>query len=200
MSPAALAPLPSAAAAGLSEGFKSVPSVDTCRGLSCRWGPAHWFNVAVKWIQFFFPPVSHNKFTRVMIGVWACCTQRMWLFISNGQQFSHLSSHRAQYTPRLPFFTHLSPLLPSSASLHPYICISSFSNPSFTFSLHLPLPPCIPSFTSSFRLSPQMVPSVLIEAIAQAHHAKCRWLQLNASLWASSESQGTGRRIHLPWQ
>ncbi|KAI9542817.1 hypothetical protein NQZ68_016121 [Dissostichus eleginoides] len=28
-----------------------------------------------------------------------------------------------------------------------------------------------------------------ILAIAQAHHAKCRWLQLNASLWASSESQ-----------
>ncbi|KAK1884688.1 Ecto-ADP-ribosyltransferase 4, partial [Dissostichus eleginoides] len=38
----------------------------------------------------------------------------------------------------------------------------------------------------SSRVNP---PPVLIEAIAQAHHAKCRWLQLNASLWASSESQ-----------
>ena len=55
-------------------------------------------------LNFFFPPVSNNKFTRVMIGDWAGCSHRTWLFISNGQQFAHLSAHRAQCTPILPFF------------------------------------------------------------------------------------------------
>lgn len=168
-----------------------------CHGLSCQQGSSHWLNVAVKWIQFF-PPVSHNKCTRVMIGVWAGFTQRTWLFISNGQQFAHLSARRAQYAPILPsFYPSLPAITPPSItpSLHLHLL--------FSVILHFFLPytfPSLPPSTSSFPVSRQMVPSVLIEAIAQSHHAKCLWLQLNASLWANSKSQGTGQRIHPPWQ
>lgn len=34
--------------------LKSVPSANTCHQLSCQRGSSHWFNVAVKWTQFFF--------------------------------------------------------------------------------------------------------------------------------------------------
>lgn len=40
-------------------------------------------------------------------------------------------------------------------------------------------------------VSNQVVPSFLFEAGAEVHHTKYGWLQLNASLWARSESQGT---------
>jgi len=146
---------------------------DTRHWLSCHEAPVihsmwHWNR-----FLFFYSSMSHHKFTRVMIGVWSGCSQRTWLCISNGQQFAHLSAHTAHFTPVLTFFFTSLPTY-YSPQHHPiFTSIGSlpFRNPYPTFFSPY-LPPSAPSLT----LLTQMVPSVLIEAIAQAHHAKCRWL------------------------
>lgn len=167
-----------------------------CRGLSCQQGSSHWLNVAVKWIQFF-PPVSHNKCTRVMIGVWAGFTQRTWLFISNGQQFAHLSAHRAQYAPILPFFyPSLRPLLLTPALLHPYIYTSSFQS-SFTFSFLLPLPPFLPLPPPSLFPAKWCHQSLLrpLPSLITQSASGCSWMHLYG-LTARARGQARGYICH----
>lgn len=184
--PPALAPLPPAAAPGLSEGFKSVPSADTCHGLSCQRGSSHWFSVAVKWIKFFFP-VSRNKFTRVMIGVWAGYSPRTLLFISNGQQFAHLSTHGSAYTN----ITLLLAISPHYYSPQHHSILTSGSLHFLSLPLSLPLPPLSFFFSKWYH---QSLLRPLPRLITQSA-AGCSWMHLYG-LAARARGQAGGYICH----
>lgn len=131
-----------------------------------------------------------------MIGVWAGFTQRTWLFISNGQQFAHLSAHRAQYAPILPFFyPSLRPLL-LPALLHPYIYTSSFQS-SFTFSFLLPLPPFLPLPPPSLFPAKWCHQSLLrpLPSLITQSASGCSWMHLYG-LTARARGQAGGYICH----
>lgn len=163
-------------------------------------------------------PVSHNKFTRVMIGVWAGCSQRTWLFISNGQQFAHLSAHTAQYTPILLFFYPSLPTISLSITptLYLYHLLSVILPPLFLPpALYLFLYPLLPSFSPHAAISPywghcpgssRKVPLAAAECISMGEQwepgdrpedtsamAVMHWLGAQCStLWPGQAPEGSG--------
>ncbi len=109
-----------------------------------------------------------------MIGVWAGCSQRMWLFISNDQQFAHFSSVYANITLLLPISPHN-----YSPSLHFYLLLLEIlpffiplTNPAPP-PLSLPLPP--PLFLSKWCHQCLLRP--LPRLITQSA-AGCSWMHL----------------------
>lgn len=152
--------------------------------LSCLQGHSQRLTGTMK--RAFFPSERHNKFSRVMIGVRARWSQRRSLSVMAGHL--PISVHRELTTHQhYPSENHHSLTFLHISPPHLYLFLSP---PSFPSVFH-------PS--TSVPISVQTVRSVLIKAIGQAHHANCRWLQLNSSLWACNKSSGTGWRIHLAW-